>query len=154
MAQNVEWDSDTSRVFPVACMLGNLESPSHWRLSLAFRSALYSDVNGQHMSPPLGSPSLYPCSWLHVNLCFCTQSPSCPLTLLIYWSCRGSGRRDFIPSTPRDRGESVEGLNKWSWTDLSQKPTSKHTLYDGHCSHILTHFIFATPPWSRCYYPI
>lgn len=83
MAQNVEWDSDTSRVFPVACMLGNLESPSHWRLSLAFRSALYSDVNGQYMSPPLRSPSLYPCSWLHVNLCFCTQSPSCPLTLLI-----------------------------------------------------------------------
>lgn len=92
----------------------------------------------------------------------CTQAPGSMSTcasahrvLPLYWHCSFIGPAEVLggETVSLESPESVEGINKWSWTDLSQKPTSKHTLCDGHCFHILTHFIFATPPWSRYYYP-
>ena len=46
-AQNVKWDSDTSRTFSVVQHAMG-ESLFHWRPSLAFWSALHCDENDQH----------------------------------------------------------------------------------------------------------
>ena len=51
-AQNVKWDSDTSRSFSVVQHAMG-ESLFHWRPSLAFWSALRCDENDQHVCPHL-----------------------------------------------------------------------------------------------------
>lgn len=80
------------------CMLGDLESLSPWRTPLAFQSGLYSDVNGQHICPYLlEAPPCFHLPGSNVNLCFCTQSSSSIMRLLICLSQEGHGEERLYP---------------------------------------------------------